>query len=380
MPATAHMFIINPLTGRGVDNWFSTHPNTENRIAELEALAQEMGARPPRSPERPAPGAAALAVAPVPAGPGADPGARAEGRQVGAAGRRPDRAPARRPETAACILRAARVAARESSQWHPHLGAAGRHTLEDATDAATSTAARGPRPRAAPARRRDRAAPAGRARGRPRHLPRPTAAGAPGAAVADPARRGRAAPRARHAAAAPRSRSPSNRSAATRARGASTGSRTPCCAGWPRPVPGSSRPRRAPLHIPDWLWSGWRQAYGEATACRIAAASLVEAPLDVSVKSEPAVWAERLGGVVLPTGSVRCWPAAASQTCPATRRSVVGAGRRRGAAAPVSAKSASRWPICAPHPAARRRCWPRPARASRRSTSRPNGSTGCART
>lgn len=44
VPATAHMFIINPLTGRGMDNFFSTHPNTENRIAELEALAQEMGA------------------------------------------------------------------------------------------------------------------------------------------------------------------------------------------------------------------------------------------------------------------------------------------------------------------------------------------------
>ncbi len=41
-PATAHMFIINPLSGRGVDNFFSTHPNTENRIAELETLAQEM--------------------------------------------------------------------------------------------------------------------------------------------------------------------------------------------------------------------------------------------------------------------------------------------------------------------------------------------------
>jgi heat shock protein HtpX len=43
LPAAAHMFIINPLTGRGVDNMFSTHPNTENRIAELEALAREMG-------------------------------------------------------------------------------------------------------------------------------------------------------------------------------------------------------------------------------------------------------------------------------------------------------------------------------------------------
>ena len=43
VPAAAHMFIINPLTGRGIDNLFSTHPNTENRIAALEALAQEMG-------------------------------------------------------------------------------------------------------------------------------------------------------------------------------------------------------------------------------------------------------------------------------------------------------------------------------------------------
>ena len=43
-PATAHLFIINPLTGEGMDNLFSTHPNTENRIAELEKLAAEMGA------------------------------------------------------------------------------------------------------------------------------------------------------------------------------------------------------------------------------------------------------------------------------------------------------------------------------------------------
>jgi heat shock protein HtpX len=42
-PATAHLFIINPLTGQGMDNLFSTHPNTENRIAELEKLAAEMG-------------------------------------------------------------------------------------------------------------------------------------------------------------------------------------------------------------------------------------------------------------------------------------------------------------------------------------------------
>ena len=46
-PATAHLFIINPLTGEGMDNLFSTHPNTENRIAELEKLAAELGAAGP---------------------------------------------------------------------------------------------------------------------------------------------------------------------------------------------------------------------------------------------------------------------------------------------------------------------------------------------
>ncbi|MCB8819054.1 zinc metalloprotease HtpX [Microvirga rosea] len=46
-PATAPLFIINPLSGRGMDNLFSTHPATENRIAALQALAQEMGPVPP---------------------------------------------------------------------------------------------------------------------------------------------------------------------------------------------------------------------------------------------------------------------------------------------------------------------------------------------
>jgi heat shock protein HtpX len=46
VPATAHLFIINPLTGQGMDNLFSTHPNTENRIAALEALAREIGPLP----------------------------------------------------------------------------------------------------------------------------------------------------------------------------------------------------------------------------------------------------------------------------------------------------------------------------------------------
>jgi heat shock protein HtpX len=44
IPAAAHVFIINPLTGHGIDNWFSTHPNTENRIEALEELAREWAA------------------------------------------------------------------------------------------------------------------------------------------------------------------------------------------------------------------------------------------------------------------------------------------------------------------------------------------------
>ena len=46
-PATAHMFIINPLSGHGMDSLFSTHPNTDNRIAALAAMADERGAAGP---------------------------------------------------------------------------------------------------------------------------------------------------------------------------------------------------------------------------------------------------------------------------------------------------------------------------------------------
>jgi heat shock protein HtpX len=41
-PATAHLFIINPLRGEGADSLFSTHPSTANRIARLQALAGGM--------------------------------------------------------------------------------------------------------------------------------------------------------------------------------------------------------------------------------------------------------------------------------------------------------------------------------------------------
>jgi heat shock protein HtpX len=53
VPATAPLFIINPLSGEGMDNLFATHPSTENRIAELEKLAREMGLAPELDRPRP---------------------------------------------------------------------------------------------------------------------------------------------------------------------------------------------------------------------------------------------------------------------------------------------------------------------------------------
>ncbi len=59
------MFIVNPLSGQRMDNLFSTHPATENRIAALQELARRMGqaaasaaalARPQQAPTTPAHG------------------------------------------------------------------------------------------------------------------------------------------------------------------------------------------------------------------------------------------------------------------------------------------------------------------------------------
>ena len=41
-PALAHLYIINPLAGKGADNLFATHPVTANRISALRKLADEM--------------------------------------------------------------------------------------------------------------------------------------------------------------------------------------------------------------------------------------------------------------------------------------------------------------------------------------------------
>jgi 16S rRNA (cytosine967-C5)-methyltransferase len=64
------------------------------------------------------------------------------------------------------------------------------------------------------------------------------------------------------------------------------------------------------LNTPDWLWKRWRAAYGEETARAIAAAHLLPAPLDLTVRdaAQAATWADRLGATVLPTGSLRLPP------------------------------------------------------------------------
>lgn len=56
---------------------------------------------------------------------------------------------------------------------------------------------------------------------------------------------------------------------------------------------------------PDWFAAMLERDYGSARAEAILAAQGVPAPLDLTVRSDPGQWAERLGGIVLPTGSVR---------------------------------------------------------------------------
>jgi len=46
-PASAHMFIVNPLHARKIDSLFSTHPATANRVAKLRAMTP--GAASPRA-------------------------------------------------------------------------------------------------------------------------------------------------------------------------------------------------------------------------------------------------------------------------------------------------------------------------------------------
>ncbi|HEV7325764.1 MAG TPA: RsmB/NOP family class I SAM-dependent RNA methyltransferase [Bosea sp. (in: a-proteobacteria)] len=59
------------------------------------------------------------------------------------------------------------------------------------------------------------------------------------------------------------------------------------------------------IDTPDWLRESWVSTYGADIATAIAVAHAQEPPLDLTVKSDPAGWAAKLDGIVLPTGSVR---------------------------------------------------------------------------
>jgi len=61
----------------------------------------------------------------------------------------------------------------------------------------------------------------------------------------------------------------------------------------------------ARLNTPDWLWRSWAEAYGEDDCRAVAEAHLSEAPLDITVKGDAAIWAEKLNAEILPTGTLR---------------------------------------------------------------------------
>jgi 16S rRNA (cytosine967-C5)-methyltransferase len=66
-----------------------------------------------------------------------------------------------------------------------------------------------------------------------------------------------------------------------------------------------ARGEDARANTPDWLFARWTAAYGKPTALAIAAAHREPPPLDLSAKAEPARWAERLDGTLLPTATIR---------------------------------------------------------------------------
>jgi 16S rRNA (cytosine967-C5)-methyltransferase len=61
----------------------------------------------------------------------------------------------------------------------------------------------------------------------------------------------------------------------------------------------------ARLNTPEWLWQSWQAAFGDETCRRIAEMHAVEPVLDITVRDEPDIWAERLAAEILPTGTLR---------------------------------------------------------------------------
>ncbi len=66
-----------------------------------------------------------------------------------------------------------------------------------------------------------------------------------------------------------------------------------------------ARQDAARLNTPEWLWRAWATAYGEDRARAIAEAHLVEAPLDLTVKTDADAWAARLEATRIHDNSLR---------------------------------------------------------------------------
>jgi 16S rRNA (cytosine967-C5)-methyltransferase len=65
---------------------------------------------------------------------------------------------------------------------------------------------------------------------------------------------------------------------------------------------------------PKWVSDRLISAYGADKTRQILAAHRVEAPVDFTIKADPEHWAEKLGGIVLPTGTIRVEKLSASVT------------------------------------------------------------------
>ncbi len=62
------------------------------------------------------------------------------------------------------------------------------------------------------------------------------------------------------------------------------------------------------LNTPAWLYRRWQKAYGKDNTAAIAKIHGSEANLDISVKSDPVYWAEKLNGEILPNSTIRLKP------------------------------------------------------------------------
>lgn len=72
---------------------------------------------------------------------------------------------------------------------------------------------------------------------------------------------------------------------------------------------------RAP-RLPKWLRGPLVEAWGSEAMAAMEAAHFAGAPLDLTAKSDPAALAEAVGGILLPTGSVRVMDAGQVSTMP----------------------------------------------------------------